>query len=210
MLDSVKNFLVNNASLIEIITILGANLLIIFAFIILLCKCKRKKNYYFYKRCWYLPFLCGIITGEYGLFALASINASVCFSTLSLGFVLFSIVCAIPVKTDDEKRDKINFIKFLDEKINAEQCKKRLNAPPEKLVAVQKPKESKPEIDFSHVKSVIARLNCFSLSSQDRSAVKELELNVMQAERGDYDLETKRKINDGLGALLKIMSKYGA
>ena len=209
MLNSVKDFLVNNASLIEIITILGATLLIIFAFTILLCKCKRKKNYYFYKRCWYLPFLCGIITGEYGLFTLSGINASVCFITLSLGLVFFSVICAIPVKAD-EKSDKINFIKFLDEKINAEKCEKRLNAPPEKLVAVQKPKESKPEIDFSHVKSVIARLNYFSLSSQDRSVVKELELNVMQAERGDYDIETKRKINDGLGALLKIMSKYGA
>ncbi len=209
MLNSVKDFLVNNASLIEIITILGANLLIIFAFIILLCKCKRKKNYYFYKRCWYLPFLCGIITGEYGLFTLSGINASVCFITLSLGLVFFSVICAIPVKAD-EKSDKINFIKFLDEKINESRGEKRLNAPPEKLVAVQKPKESKPEIDFSHVKSVIARLNYFSLSSQDRSVVKELELNVMQAERGDYDIETKRKINDGLGALLKIMSKYGA
>lgn len=209
MLNSVKDFLVNNASLIEIITILGTNLLIIFAFIILLCKCKRKKNYYFYKRCWYLPFVCGIITGEYGLFALAYINASVCFITLSLGLVFFSVICAIPVKAD-EKSDKINFIKFLDEKINESRGEKRLNAPPEKLVAVQKPKESKPEIDFSHVKSVIARLNYFSLSSQDRSVVKDLELNVMQAERGDYDIETKRKINDGLGALLKIMSKYGA
>ena len=124
--------------------------------------------------------------------------------------MLTSLIFAIPVKTDEGNKDKLSFIRFLDEKIKAEQNEKRLNAPPEKLYAKQEIRERKPEIDFSHVKNVISRLNYFPLSTQDRNTVKELEYSVTQAERGDYDLEIKRKINDGLGALLKIMSKYGA
>lgn len=209
MVNSVVDFLISNGNIVEIITILGANLLIISAFLIVFFKCKGKKNYYFYKRWWYLPFVCGIIMGEYGICIVVGINASVCFITLSLGLVFFSVICAIPVKAD-EKSDKINFIRFLDEKINASRGEKRLNSPPEKLSTIENPQERKPEIDFSHVKNVISRLNYFSLSTQDRNIVKELELSVLQAERGDYDAETKRKINDGLGALLKIMSKYGA
>ena len=53
-------------------------------------------------------------------------------------------------------------------------------------------------------------MSLLSLSQGDRKTIKELELNVLGAENGDDRIETKRKINDGLGALLKIMAKYGA
>ena len=63
--------------------------------------------------------------------------------------------------------------------------------------------------DFSHVKKVIERLNCYSLSPFDKKQVKELEANIEMA-KNDLDIiKLKSKINDGLTILLKIMSKYG-
>ncbi len=65
------------------------------------------------------------------------------------------------------------------------------------------------DLDFSHVKNVLNRLDYFSLSPADRRQVKELEISLAQAEGGEYSSALKERINDGLGALLKIMSKHG-
>lgn len=63
--------------------------------------------------------------------------------------------------------------------------------------------------DFSHVKNIIDRLEYFSLSATDRKQVNDLELVINKTENGENSVELKNKVNDGLGALLKIMSKYG-
>ncbi|MBR5899790.1 MAG: hypothetical protein IKZ38_00140 [Clostridia bacterium] len=68
---------------------------------------------------------------------------------------------------------------------------------------------TKEELDFSHVKNVISRLDNFNLSLADKKQVKELEIAIKQAEIGVAPTDVRCKINDGLGALLKIMSKYG-
>ena len=64
-------------------------------------------------------------------------------------------------------------------------------------------------LDFNHVKNVIARLEYYALSPADRRQVNELETAIYTAEREGIDQTAKVKINDGLGVLLKIMSKYG-
>lgn len=64
----------------------------------------------------------------------------------------------------------------------------------------------KSKTDFTHVKNVIERLRAFPLSSGDRKQVKELEDTIILIENGTGD---DYGINDGLGALLKIMAKYG-
>lgn len=66
-----------------------------------------------------------------------------------------------------------------------------------------------PDPDFSHIRSVMSRLEYYALSSADKKTVAELGGYINEAERGDADESVKEKINDGLGALLKIMSKYG-
>ncbi len=63
--------------------------------------------------------------------------------------------------------------------------------------------------DFSHVKNIIARLDGFGLSVADRKQVNDLQTYIARAENGEIIPDVKRRINDGLGALLKIMSKYG-
>lgn len=65
-------------------------------------------------------------------------------------------------------------------------------------------------LDFTHVRNVISRLDYYGLSQNDRRQVHELESYLLSAERGSDDPTIKEKINDGLSALLKIMSKYGA
>lgn len=66
-----------------------------------------------------------------------------------------------------------------------------------------------PPPDFSHVKHVISRLDDFGLSATDKKQVRELQTAIARAENGENVPEVKRCVNDGLGALLKIMSKYG-
>ena len=64
-------------------------------------------------------------------------------------------------------------------------------------------------LDFSHVKNVLSRLDYFSLSPADKRQVKELEATLVLAEQGDFSDVVRERVNDGLGSLLKIMSKYG-
>ncbi len=65
-----------------------------------------------------------------------------------------------------------------------------------------------PEIDFSHVRNVMERLDYFGLSPTDRNTVNQLKNTLAEAESFGIDDALKGKINDGLGQLLKIMSKY--
>jgi hypothetical protein len=64
-------------------------------------------------------------------------------------------------------------------------------------------------LDFTHVKNVLKRLDYYSLNPTDKRQVRELETLIFKAENGEQSKEIKQELNDGLGALLKIMSKYG-
>jgi hypothetical protein len=70
-------------------------------------------------------------------------------------------------------------------------------------------KENGLEIDFSHVKSVIERLEYYPLSTADKKKVRELEIAIEKYEKGLCGKEERDKVNEGLGALLKIMASYG-
>lgn len=74
---------------------------------------------------------------------------------------------------------------------------------------MQESKRREYGLDFSHVKNVMSRLDYFSLSQADKRQVKELEVTLAEAENGDFTPQIKERLNDGLGSLLKIMSKYG-
>ena len=65
------------------------------------------------------------------------------------------------------------------------------------------------EMDYSHVKNILERLEFYPLTQADKKQVRELEVSLLEAEKGNGDIEVKTRINDGLGDLLKIMSKYG-
>ncbi len=75
----------------------------------------------------------------------------------------------------------------------------------------EKPTDESPldDLDFSHVKNIMARLDYYSLNPTEKRQVDHLKSLVGDAERGVFAKDLKGDINDGLGSLLKIMSKYG-
>ena len=79
----------------------------------------------------------------------------------------------------------------------------------EKTGGSEKTGGKQPELDFTHVKNIIERLNYYNLNSTEKRQVKDLKFAVSRAESGDALPETQSEINDGLGAVLKIMAKYG-
>ncbi len=66
----------------------------------------------------------------------------------------------------------------------------------------------KEELNFSHVKNVLERLNYYNLSPVDKKIVGDLRSMLFEAERVGVTAEGKSKLNEGLCSLLKIMSKY--
>lgn len=63
-------------------------------------------------------------------------------------------------------------------------------------------------INVSHVKNMMKRLECISLSITEKAQMEQLKLLLFDVENGKNDAETKSAVNDGLNSLLKIMSKY--
>lgn len=151
------------------------------------------------------------------------VTAGICLSYfvsyLVTGYVLlacFNALCCYAVFCVPYKRASINrkqkeLVRFIDQEIKKQPEQPTLKPVLDKIVL--KPEQDfsadKTDLNFSHVKNILERLDFFPLSSSDKKQVGELRVNLNQAERGVKDGDVKRKINDGLGELLKIMSKYG-
>ena len=180
-------------------------------------------------RVWYFFAVLGVSGIEYSMAIITGNQTGYSLLTLSIGFLY--LIPVLTVKNNkNERKKQSDFIKFIDEQISKENVEPKKTTveynekfesdieereiPFNKSSAIEyfnkKSKENKVvELDFSHVKNVIERLDYINLSTADRRQVKELQLNVYQAENGVLTGELKTKINDGLGALLKIMSKHG-
>ncbi|MBQ3219690.1 MAG: hypothetical protein IJB32_03770 [Clostridia bacterium] len=136
----------------------------------------------------------------------------------------FSALFFVPILAIREKKFVVtekqkDFVRFIDREIkNAKQNENFSQKPTDTYIVDNdflyddrnvKKTATDFELDFQHVKNVISRLDYFGLKESDKRQVKELENALLSAEKGDFDLTVKSRINDGLGALLKIMSKYG-
>ena len=139
------------------------------------------------------------------------------FSVITLGVsFIYCAVLFLPVKSRKYTPEQIDLARKLIEKSD-EKTLKDTNVVKEKPVEKIRVKEKKSldenvsdrELDFLHVKNVLKRMEYYTLSQNDRRQVKDLESAIVEAERGELTYEIKRRINDGLGALLKLMSKYG-
>lgn len=181
------------------------------------------RNYTKRGRIWYCLLVGSLVAGQTAFTLICDFSLGYVFLTASVG-ILFSIpVFFISRKNKGVKQEERELVRFLDRQINRApqnpfeeevpskvyddlNCKRisTINAEP-----VQE-KTIKPDVpDFTHVKSVVERLTYFPLTATDKKQVKELERTIVRAENGEDTPELKNKINDGLGALLKIMSKYG-
>ena len=206
MATRLLNFIDNDGAIADDIAFILTLVLTTFIFLACLLLSLIKKNYTLRKRVWYFSTSCGIIIlGDIAQQEKVLTVINFVVATVYFGVIL-SITAKEKIKDDLEefidreielpiKLDKQKPMREIEEKLKVEPVQERVK---------------NPEIDYSHVKSVIERMSSLSLSQGDRKTIKELELNVLGAENGDDRIETKRKINDGLGALLKIMAKYGA
>lgn len=180
-----------------------------------------KCGYILKKRLWFLILLfifCAMLKAR------ASVTGENDFSPLLLcfGLILFLPVYFIRVKVRKDSAEDLparEFVRLLEDKIKRAGCADKA-LPADGLTqadfrtesiktAPQTPTGINDKPDFSHVKNVLQRLELASLSYADRRQVHELELSLYEAENGGYSEETRIKINEGLGNLLKIMARHG-
>ena len=148
------------------------------------------------------------------------------FILLGLGLLFFIPTFIVKDKKLKVEKSHKKFIEFLDEKIKAESLdekseEQKVEILPKEVekksnatiilekIKPQEEKKTENTISFSHVKNVLEKVRCYNLSTADLKQVNDLKANVYMAENGGIDNNLKEKINDGLGALLKIMAKYG-
>lgn len=129
------------------------------------------------------------------------------FFYFSICLFLFAIISVIKKKkVEDSDEELLN--RLIDEEIEKEELE-----PP--LISKIKTESEKPknvpqeEVDFTHVKNVMERLSYYDLSVNDKRQLRELKETVYIAESEGINVFLREKINDGLGNLLKIMSKHG-
>ena len=201
--------------------------LIFLTFIVVLMQALLVRDYSFGKRCWFAIF-CGAICLSQSVFTPSEERIFVVFS-LAVSLLLCSFLFSVRVRGKVGKEHK-KLIDFIDGQIRRSgttsqpPAKTKLdgldsldkpfikeendNPKIEKQPQAQKSKQQK-DLDFTHVKSVISKLSYYGLSQNDKRQVQDLETALYQAEQGEDIPGLKSRINDGLGALLKIMSKYG-
>lgn len=196
--------------------------IIIVAFVLDLLFSIARYDYGIKERLWFLPFALACTFCCCGFCARQNFGYVLPFLIATFSGVFFGILMLVREKVKPSNEESKQFIKFIDSQIkNADSdgsgefekmlCQRK-DCSTESLIVSSKPEQksvSDFELDFQHVKNVISRLDYLGLKDSDKRQVKELENALLVAEKGEFDQNVKSKINDGLGALLKIMSKYG-
>lgn len=190
------------------------------AYIYLILRALLTSQYGMKRRIWFFPLALGICVMNF-----ACLTASSMLALLVVAISLFYIAgtFAVPNREGKIKREQRELVRFIDEQIKSVVIPPKYesnipqNTPQREVVEQIKETETPPKkedaskysLDFQHVRSVITRLDAYGLSPSDKKQVRDLETALSLAENGDFTPIIKSKINDGLGALLKIMSKYG-
>ncbi len=214
--------------------IISASLIFLF-FILALILSLSIRDYSLSKRKWFVLSSTAVCVVQYA-FTLNKADKIFVFLNIALLLIFSSIVFSVRVRKKIDKGQK-ELIDYIDRQVrnaNAFKCKEyntldrpiyptETNSEREEqmlesnakmhmtTINLSEPKKDVvADLDFSHVKNVIARLNYYNLSQSDRKQVKDLENAILLAESNQISPDLKVKINDGLGMLLKIMSKYGA
>ena len=168
-----------------------------------------KTGYSLSKRLWYFAFVIAVLAIELCVFSRVDKDLTALYISISVALIFSVPVLAIPSRKAKIRKEHRAFARFLDEQINCQV----VNTPCDSIKTLkQQPYISQSDelnLNFSHVKNVIERLNYYGLSQTDKNTVENLSEAIKKAELGDCNKEIKSSINDGLGGLLKIMSKYG-
>ena len=157
-------------------------------------------------------FSCAIILLERS-FSIVTGEQNVLIFALSVNATLLGVLITLPSRKKKDNTVQVQLARELDNKYKEqmleEKKKATLSQPVERIVPDVQIEREQKQVDFSHVKSVINRLERYNLSQNDQRQVRALENAINNAESGRTDFNTKESVNEGLGALLKIMSKYG-
>lgn len=134
------------------------------------------------------------------------------FSITAAETVFFTLLLKFATTRKMDRSEEKELIKYIDKEIEKSGAKdKKPDEEINETIKCKTPADNPPknELNFSHVKSVLERLDYFDLSPADKKQAELLKDALFSAERQGFTAETKGKINDGLSNLLKIMSKYG-
>ncbi len=189
-----------------------------------------KRDYTVLKRLWIVFDFVAICIFELWLEMQIDKQFSYLFLTVGVCFFGLSICLFLPVKKFKITPKTRSLAQFLDKCAHSEAIKPSADektyfnqsengVSPSKILSSSiikanqmdmnnKCNQKNDEIDFSHVKSILARLEYYPLKEQDKKSAKELEKAILEAEEKGLDKGLKQTINEGLGALLKIMAKY--
>lgn len=140
---------------------------------------------------------------------------------LTMILISFTILLSLPIIfiTERKKIDleaSKSLIKTLDEKINTNSVVDKESAlvdrKSERIICREAEKidtkDDDLEVDFSHVKNVIDRLNYFNLNLSEKKQVNELNYLIKRVGEENDVASFRSEINEKLTGLLKIMSKY--
>ncbi len=170
-----------------------------------------KKMYALKRRAWYFIGSLSVLALEL-VFLSVGFELSFFYATLFVNLLFWTVVVLLPERKVKIKENHRQLARFIDESVDnlqAEQEEMEKSQPITPIKEEPDCVEQDFELDFKHVKTVIQKLEYYPLTASDKKVVRELEDSIYNAENIGFTREIKNKINDGLGALLKIMSKYG-
>ena len=180
---------------------------IFFSLLMLLLLSAFKSNYGFRKRGCFLIFLFSLtivsklfLKDTYPLFL--RLNFAIIFFFVS---IVFTIRVKRKKDVSLERKKQVELARFIEKSVR-EACEREESD--FELVKRENYPTTRSKTDFSYVRKVIKRLGEIELAYLERKMVNELECLLISVGESEPDVETKRKLNDGLGALLKLMAKY--
>lgn len=222
-MDILINFLVNPLSLnintIFIISIITLSTV----FVLCLTLSVFLREYGRAKRAWFL-FVAGGISFFERAFTIGKDGGQALFClTLAIGMIFSGIIFMVRVREKKASKEQKELLRLIDNHVKSTEIERednyryndvRVNAEPGQSGLMDSEHLNLSPVkdygvDFEHVKRVIDKLQYYSLSQSDRKQVQDLTYALNDAERQGFSPLVKSKINEGLGALLKIMSKHG-
>lgn len=213
ILTVLNNFLLNfGCDRALLIFALGQLIAFIIALVLSICV----YDYTLKKRAWFFIVLSSINCFCLALFSIAQTGLVYFSLSLGISFCFLSPIVCVRVRKKEIGEKELQLARVLFEKANAQRVDNFKEKPPleTEQTNIKKEKEKQGfttdlELDFSHVKNVLDRMEFYPLNQAEKKQVADLGALIYSAERGVVDEKTSEKINDALGALLKIMSKHG-
>jgi hypothetical protein len=194
----------------DFLVLISASLLLFYALVLFILCVAKKKNVTF-KVYVIFPLVVTALLSATTLLEGKNLTKVLFLAVLHIAFML---ILYLPTfcfhKKRSLKKEEKELIDFIDREISKNLAKdKEIEVKNTCFIESEKEREREKEIDFTHVKNVIKRLEFYPLTAQEKKQVKELEKLIFISEKGEKGENVAKDVNDYLTILLKIMAKYG-